>query len=259
MAPPGLFSWTLHSDTVALHTEAMGDGPSVVLLHGFSSSFRRNWHGTGWTRALAATGRRAAGFDFRGHGRSAKSDDPAFYRPATLCADVIALQDQLGETTTDIAGFSMGAAIALQFAMLHPNRVRRLVLGGIGDKILPTIPPPPEPAWIAEALRAPHSPEHAPPIARRFRDFAIRGGNDLNALAAMMSGPGWPGRVDTIAPVQAPTLVILAEHDEFMPHTEGLRVMLPEARFVTIPDTTHIGLSQDPRFLQSALDFLRDD
>lgn len=237
----------------------MGDGPAVLLLHGFSSSFRRNWHGTGWTGALSASGRRAAGFDFRGHGRSAKSDDPDFYLPATLCADIVALQNQLGVGRTDIAGFSMGAAIALQFAMLHPDRVRRLVLGGIGDKILPTTPPPPEPAWIADALRAAQPREHAPPIARRFREFALRGGNDLGALAAMMSGPGWPGRVDTIAPVVAPTLVVLAENDEFMPCTERLRALLPDARFVTIPGTSHIGLSQDPQFLDTALDFLNRD
>lgn len=254
--PGGLLSWTLHNGGVDLHAEAMGDGPTALLLHGFSSSFRRNWHGTGWTRAFAQQGRRTAGLDFRGHSRSAKSDDPAFYLPELLCADYAALQDQLGVESSDIAGFSMGAAIALQFAMLYPERIRRLVLGGIGDKILPTDPPPPEPAWIAAAMRETGPLDHHPPIARRFRQFAQRGGNDLAAMAALMSGPGWPGRVDQLAPVVAPTLVVLAENDEFMPTTDRLRTLLPNAQFATVPDTDHIGLSLDPRFRELALDFL---
>lgn len=259
MSPPGLLSWTLRRDGVALHAQAMGDGPAVVLLHGFSSSFRRNWHGTGWTRALALSGRRALGLDFRGHGRSARSEDPAFYFPEVLCADIAALQDAADAAPCDVAGFSMGAAIALQFAILHPDRVRRLVLGGVGDKILPSDPPPPEPALIADALAAPDPDQIRHAVGRRFRTFAERGGNDLGALAAMMRGPGWPGRVDHLGPVPCPTLVVLAENDDFMPRTERLRALLPDARFVTVPGTDHIGLSQDARFRDLALDFFAAD
>jgi len=256
VTPVSLTGWKFSSGPVQLHAEAMGDGPAVLLLHGFSSSFRRNWHGTGWTKALAQAGRRAAGLDFRGHGRSAKSDDPDFYTPRILCEDIALLQDQLGETCSDLVGFSMGAAIALQFAILNPKRVRRLVLAGVGDKILPTNPPPTEPATIAAAMRETDPLAHHPPIARRFRHFAERGGNDLGALAAMMSGPGWPGRVDIPGTVSCPTLVLLAEADEFMPQADRLRAFLPNATFEILPGTDHIGLSADPRFLTRSLAFL---
>lgn len=256
MSTLSIASWKLVRDGVELHAEAVGDGPAVALLHGFSSTFRRNWHGTGWTRALAGSGRRALGLDFRGHGRSARSDSPAFYAPAVLCADVAALQDAADAAPCDVAGFSMGGAIALQFAMLYPDRVRRLVVGGVGDKILPTDPPPPEPAIIADALRAPDPSQIRHAVGRRFRTFAERGGNDLGALAAMMSGPGWPGRIDHLRPLRCPTLIVLAENDDFMPRTDRLRAALPDARFVTVPGIDHIGLSQDSRFLDLALDFL---
>ncbi|MFM7322081.1 MAG: alpha/beta fold hydrolase [Armatimonadota bacterium] len=258
MIAPGLVSWTLHRDDVALRAFALGAGPGVLLLHGFSSSFRRNWHGTGWTKALAASGRRALGFDFRGHGGSARSESPAFYRPEILCADCASLQDAVGETRTDVVGFSMGAAIALQFAILHPERVRSLILGGIGDKVLPASPPPPEPGWIAAAMRPAEEPGDAPPIARRFRMFAQRGGNDLQALAAMMDGGGWPGRIDIPGPVRCNVLLVLAENDEFMPRTDALRATLPGARTLVVPGTDHIGLSGDPRFLEAGLGFLNE-
>jgi len=253
---PGLVSWTHDRGDVALRAFSLGDGPGVLLLHGFSSSFRRNWHGTGWTKAIAATGRRAFGFDFRGHGGSSKSTTPEYYRPAVLSADCASLQDSLGGEPTDVVGFSMGAAIALQFAMLHPERVRRLILGGIGDKILPAADPPIEPAWIATELAADVPDPNAAPIARRFRAFAERGGNDLTALAAMMRGPGWPGRIEIAGPVECAVLLVLAEHDEFMPTTDRLIAALPQATVVVLSGTDHIGISGDPRFLEFGLDFL---
>jgi len=256
VSAPGLVSWIHHRGDVGLRAFSLGEGPGVLLLHGFSSSFRRNWHGTGWTKVLAAARRRAFGLDFRGHGGSGKSLSPEFYAPAELCADCASLQDAVGEPCTDVVGFSMGAAIALQFAILYPDRVRSLVLGGIGDKILPSVPPPPEPAWIAEAMRHSDPAADAPPVARRFRLFAERGGNDLQALAAMMSGPGWPGRIDHPGPVTCPVLLVLAESDEFMPSSARLREHLPGARVEVVPGTDHIGLSGDPRFLALAADFL---
>lgn len=247
---------TLLRDGLPIHYEVHGDGPAALLLHGFSSTFRRNWTGTGWTRALVESGYRVVGPDFRGHGRSGKAYTPDAYLPETLCADLAGVLDDAEASPADVVGFSMGAAIALQFAILHPERVRRLIVSGIGDKALPSATPPPETAAISAALAADRLPADAAPIAQQFRRFAERGANDLKALAAMMGGPGWPGRVDLPGPVTCPTLVVFAESDSFMPTTERLRAFLPDARFVTIPGTDHIGLSQDPRFLTLGLEFL---
>lgn len=242
---------------VTIRYEAHGTGNPIVLLHGFSSSFRRNWHGVGWTQLLVEEGWKVIGPDLRGHGRSSKFHTYDAYWPLKLCGDIAAVQTAETAVPADLLGFSMGGALALQYAMLHPNRVRRLVLAGIGDKVLRTRSIPMLPSVIAQALETDTPESIESPIARQFRSFASKTNNDLKALAAMMKGPGWPGRVDELRPLTVPTRVILAEHDHFMPETEQLRAALPEAEFVVVPGVDHLGLALSPELKRLTLEFLR--
>jgi pimeloyl-ACP methyl ester carboxylesterase len=244
------------AEGVMLRYEVHGDGPPVMLLHGFSSSFRRNWHGVGWTQAFVEAGRCVIGPDFRGHGKSSKFHTYDAYWPAKLCRDIEAIQEAEKATQTDILGFSMGGGLALQYAMLHPERVRRLVLAGIGDKVLRTKNIPMLPSVIAQALET-ESPETiSSQVGRQFRSFAAKTNNDLKALAAMMRGPGWPGRVDEVSPVTVPTRVVLAEHDSFMPEVAQLQALLPEAEFITVAGTDHLSLVLSQEFKHLTLEFL---
>ena len=112
------------------------------------------------------------------------------------------------------------------------------------------------PSIIAQALET-ESPERIEsPVGRQFRSFAAKTNNDLNALAAMMRGPGWPGRVDELRPLTVPTRVILAEHDTLMPEVEHLQATLPDAEFITVPSTDHLSLVLSPEFKRLTLEFL---
>ena len=246
----------IQHEEATLCYEAHGKGEPVLLLHGFSSSFRRNWHGVGWTRLLVEEGRRVIGPDLRGHGRSSKFYTYDSYWPLKLCGDIAAVQADAGATPADFVGFSMGAALGLQYAMLHPERVRRLVLAGVGDKILRTRSIPMLPSTIAQALETEHPETIESPIGRQFRSFAAKTNNDLKALGAMMRGPGWPGRVDEFRPLTVPTRVILAETDHFMPETERLREALPDAEFVVVPGTDHLSLALSSELKRLTLEFL---
>lgn len=244
------------SGDATIRYEVHGSGAPVMLLHGFSSSFRRNWHGVGWTQLFVEQGRRVLGPDLRGHGRSSKFYTYDSYWPRLLCQDVLAVQDDADANPTDLIGFSMGGGLALQFAMLYPERVRRLVLAGIGDKVLRSTAIPMTPSVIAQALEAPDPSTITSPVGKQFRLFAQKTANDLPALAAMMRGPGWPGRVDDLRPLTVPTRVILAETDTFMPETERLRAALPDAEFVTVPSTDHLSLVLSPEFKRLSSAFL---
>lgn len=244
------------NEEATIRYEVHGEGAPVILLHGFSSSFRRNWHGVGWTQAFVETGRQVIGPDLRGHGRSSKFLTYDAYWPSKLCRDIAAVQDDAKATPADLVGFSMGGGLALQYAMLYPERVRRLVLAGIGDKVLRTKNIPMLPSTIAQALETDSPESIESPVGRQFRSFAAKTNNDLKALAAMMRGPGWPGRVDDLHPLTVPTRVILAEHDHFMPETERLRAALPDAEFVTVPGTDHLSLVLSEEFKRLALEFL---
>lgn len=107
-----------------LHVEAEGDGLVVALLHGLAGS-ARNFRPQ--VRALRDR-YRVVVYDARGHARSAAPDDPAAYAPERLVADLGAVLDATGADRAVVGGLSMGAAVALRFALARPERVRGLVL-----------------------------------------------------------------------------------------------------------------------------------
>ena len=67
---------TFLSDGIPIAYMDEGDGPAVLLIHGFASNHRVNWVSTSWVRDLVAAGRRVIAFDNRGHGESGKPHDP---------------------------------------------------------------------------------------------------------------------------------------------------------------------------------------
>src|SRR5262245_10804358 len=129
-----------------------GAGEPVVLVHGFASNAAVNWVHPGWVATLTRAGRRAIALDLRGHGASTKLYDPAAYHSAVMAQDVGALIDHLGLPNADVMGYSMGARIAAFLALAQPQRVRGLILGGLGSHLVDGVGLP---MTIADALEAP--------------------------------------------------------------------------------------------------------
>ena len=146
-----------------------GEGEPIVLVHGFASNKEVNWVNTGWMTTLTRAGFRAIALDNRGHGASSKLYDPAAYHSATMAEDVRALLDHLQIERADVMGYSMGARIAAFFAVEHPGRVRSLVLGGLGIRLVEGVGLPES---IAEALEAPSLADVSGTTERMFRAFA---------------------------------------------------------------------------------------
>ena len=101
-----------------------GDGPAVLLLHGWTASADLNWHAQ--YAALADAGLRVLALDHRGHGRGLRTY--VDFRLADCADDAIALTEHLGAGPVVVAGYSMGGPIALLAARRHPGAVRGLVL-----------------------------------------------------------------------------------------------------------------------------------
>jgi pimeloyl-ACP methyl ester carboxylesterase len=104
----------------SLEVEVEGAGEAMVLIHGFAGD-RRSWDGIAPGLALD---RRVVRYDLRGYGGSVERE-PVPFRHAR---DLAALLDALDVRQCVLAGVSMGGAVALNFALDHPDRVRRLVL-----------------------------------------------------------------------------------------------------------------------------------
>ncbi len=103
-----------------------GDGPVVMLLHGWIASADLNWFGA--YADLVAAGYRVLAIDHRGHGRGLRTLQR--FRLVDCAADAAAALRQLSAAPATIAGYSMGGAIAQLLARDHPDVVSGLVLSG---------------------------------------------------------------------------------------------------------------------------------
>jgi pimeloyl-ACP methyl ester carboxylesterase len=105
-----------------MYYEIHGSGEPVVLLHGAFMTIPGNW--TGWIAELAKT-RKVIAIEMQGHGRTAdiKRDVSATH----LADDVAALLDHLRIPRADLIGYSMGGGVAMECAVRHPEKVRKVV------------------------------------------------------------------------------------------------------------------------------------
>jgi 3-oxoadipate enol-lactonase len=103
-----------------------GEGPTVMLLHGWMASADLNW--CGQYRDLIGAGYRVLAIDHRGHGRGLRPLVP--FRLSDCAGDAAAVLRQLGAAPAVVVGYSMGGAVAQLIARDHPDVVSGLVLSG---------------------------------------------------------------------------------------------------------------------------------
>lgn len=105
-----------------MYYEVHGNGDPVVLLHGSFMTITNNW--SGWIGELAKT-RKVIAVELQGHGRTADIERDFSYE--NLADDVAALLDHLKIPSADLIGYSLGGGIAMQCAIRHPDKVRKVV------------------------------------------------------------------------------------------------------------------------------------
>jgi pimeloyl-ACP methyl ester carboxylesterase len=232
-----------------------GEGAPIVLVHGFASTAQVNWRHPGWVGTLTAAGRRVIALDNRGHGGSSKLYDPAAYHSAEMAEDVRALLDHLDLERADVMGYSMGARIAAFFALAHPHRLRRMVLGGLGLHLVDGVGLPES---IAEALEAPSLEDVGDPLGRMFRAFAEQTKSDLKALAACIRGSRQTLTRDQVATIRAPVLVAAGTKDTIAGSAHELAALLPAARALDIAGRDHMLAVGDKVFKDGVRRFLAE-
>jgi pimeloyl-ACP methyl ester carboxylesterase len=259
---------------VRLHVVLGGEGPAVVLLHGFPESWW-TWHRV--IPGLIAAGFRVVAVDQRGYNLSDRPDGVAAYRIERLVADVVGVLDGLGIARAHVVGHDWGGMIAWAFAMAHPDRLDRLVVLNlphprrfrtalwtsrqlfmswyIGLFQLPVVP-----EWMLRrqdfaALRKAgwrgRSPDAFTPddVARYIQAFSQPGAltaavNWYRALARdVLRGTAPP-----IRRIDAPTLVIFGERDKALnkDFADPLPEDVPNARVLRIPQASHFVHHDEP-------------
>jgi pimeloyl-ACP methyl ester carboxylesterase len=114
----------IETNGIRLHVAEQGEGPLVILCHGFPECWYSWRHQLG---ALAKAGFHAVAPDLRGYGQSDRPEEVEKYTILHNIGDVVGLVDALGAKRAVIAGHDIGAAIAWQAALLRPDRFRGVI------------------------------------------------------------------------------------------------------------------------------------
>jgi pimeloyl-ACP methyl ester carboxylesterase len=221
-----------------------GTPDSIVLLHGFASSFDHGWRQTGWVDILSDFDCTAPEIDLPGHGTSPRPRDPEAY--ADVEGEVLA---QLPGVVPAAVGFSAGGDLLLRMALADPGRFERIVLLGVGDNVFE----PSDPATIVGALEGEEEPEDVQ--ARLFRRLAESAGNDRSALSAFIRRPREPLSVGDVSSVTCPVLVVLGARD-FIGGADRLVEALPSGSLVTLAGVDHFSTPSDFGAIDATLKFL---
>jgi len=229
-----------------LYYETQGTGPPLVLIHGslMTAGLMNDYP------ALLAAGRRVITVELQGHGHTRDIGRPLRYE--LLAGDIAALLDHLGLVRADLVGYSLGAGVAMQVAMRHPGRVRRLAVISVtyrSDGLHPEMTAAADPAAALEQLADSiyhQAYRDVAPDPGRWREL-VRKVLDLDAQPQ-----DWPA--ERVAAIAAPAMLVVAdndivrlEHAVEMFHLLGGGVAgdihgLPSARLAVVPGTTHAGL-----------------
>jgi pimeloyl-ACP methyl ester carboxylesterase len=224
---------------IAYHDE--GDGPTVILLHGFGvdalGQFGEFEHilprlekrqemfrlrriavpsepppegRLGLARALLAAGARTILPDMRGFGASDKPRERSAYETSAHSRDVVALIDHLHLDAVDVIGYSMGCGTAARLLALHPPQVKSAILAGVGDYVLED--------------NVMEFPKNWP-----IPDSVTEA--DPKVLAAVIRGavmPTWP--VEALRTIEVPVLILNGRADAANQKIDGLLGTIPTAR-----------------------------
>lgn len=259
--------WTHHEAAVGdvrLHWVQAGEGPPVLLLHGFPEFW---WEWRHQLPALARMGFRAVAPDLRGYNLSEKPSGVGAYRVERLVDDVRGLIRHLGVDRAHVVGHDWGGVVAWWLAMIAPERIDRLVVINaphpLAFRRALRRPEQVLRSWYAAAFQLPVLPEaafrangfallervfRAPSVRpgaftdediRRYREAAARPG----AISAMIHYYRAAARYPAppACTITAPTLLVWGEEDQALSLrlTEGLEAWVPGIRVERIPGVSH--------------------
>ena len=245
------------ADGTAIAYETLGEGPPVVLVHGFGASRVITWGNTNWYQTLVRAGRRLVAIDCRGHGQSGKPHGQPSYEEGRMAADILTVMDLLGIAKADIIGYSMGGYLTIRLMHDAPHRVRGAVLAGVGEKYFRASRERAE--IISQGLLAADPATIVDPEAIAFRTFGERAGNDLVALAACIRRSRHIFEPSELGAITQPVLVICGEVDDTSGAPGPLADAFPNGAGVIVPRRNHHSTVGDRVFKDTAVDFLKPD
>jgi pimeloyl-ACP methyl ester carboxylesterase len=247
---------TLNRDGVELYYEVHGDGPPVMLTHGYSSSSHM------WEGQVAAFSKhfKLITWDMRGHGKSDYPDDQAQYSEAATVADMAAILDTVGAKRAVIGGLSLGGYMSLAFHLAHPERTQALLIIDTGPGYKSDAP---RDGWNATAIkRAERLEAEGLPKGggAETRTAPHRNATGLARAARGMLTQHDARVISSLPDIRAPSLVVVGADDApFLAASDYMAAKIPGAQKVVIPGAGHAAnIDQPEAFNAAVLGFLAD-
>ena len=262
---------TVHTTTVQGHTLAYldeGQGPPIILIHGFGGSM---WQWEHQQKALAVHNR-VITIDMLGSGLSDKPEID--YSPTFMLTAFTNFMNNLDIQQATLIGNSMGAGVAIGMALTHPDRVSKLVLiDGFPANVVDSIASPSykrfvnarPPIWLARLsmwlagrwattrilTEIIHDKKLITPvmIERSYQNRKTAG--FLPPLYSQIEHiPDWEEHfASRLHNITQPTLLIWGEHDHVFPTTVGrtMQASIPHSTFLEVPNAGHIPQWESPQ------------
>ncbi len=261
--------------------EFEGDGPVLVLTHGFAGPTE------GWPPIIDDLRARykLLLYDVRGHGRTSLPDASTFSMPQ-FAADLAGLMDALGIERPHLGGVSMGGMISAQFACDYPDRMRSLWLcdttaGNQGDPATAQIE-----RYLVDIFKLTQRATETYGLAglverenrytREHDKYAIHSSFTLeeqyernNKKTERMTAEGFiaanialrerPDLIPRTPSISVPTLVSCGEWDMFYPCAQRDHALIPNSRLATVLRAAHDTTNYRPQSWKRAIaDFIDD-
>ena len=230
-----------------------GEGPPILLIHGFASNKLVNWQYPSWVKTLLEAGYRVIAVDNRGHGESEKLYDSKAYPATEMAEDAKRLLDHLQIDKAAVMGYSMGARIAAFLSLKYPERVTCAVFGGLGINMVHGVGGAQQ---IIDALLADDVAAITSQTGQAFRKFADQTKSDRRALAACMAASRQKISAEDIATLQVPALVAVGTEDTVGGSAQELADLIPNAEALPIPGRDHMVAVGDKVYKEGVLEFL---
>lgn len=266
-APPDQF---IDAVGIRLRYVEQGQGPAIVLMHGYTGTADRHFIANGMFANLAKD-HRVIAIDLRGHGKSGKPVTPSAYGQQ-MALDVVRLLDHLKIQRAHVLGYSLGAMIAARLATLHPERLISVAyIASLPLRTTDTYMEKFASASIEELESDMPFKSLAlalqPPGAKPPSDDEIRkavaplvAANDVKALAALWRGyKGLAVSDQQLKAVKIPSIVITGSEDTSAAGVPELNKTQPQIRTVIVQGAQHggpDGVMRRAEFMTTLRDFL---
>jgi pimeloyl-ACP methyl ester carboxylesterase len=242
-------------DGVRISYEVVGDGPALLLSHGYSATARM------WDGQLDALSDRyrVITWDMRGHGDTDSPDDPAAYSEEATVADMAGILEACAVDRAAIGGLSLGGYMSLAFHLAHPEATAALLLFDTGPGYRKDEP---RAGWNALAERAAQAFETRG-LDALGRSAEVRLSTHRSATGLALAARGMMAQrdarvIDSLAAIDVPTLVLVGQDDtQFLAPADYMAAKIPGATKVVVPGAGHAAnIDQPEAFNRAVREFL---